>query len=126
MILGTDYKFRDDLFDKKEDGNTVPIELTLDPFTGVVYRYTQVAFKMDGDIPRMMFDYEIIKTNDLSMMTLRKNEKFNQILGVILNTLLLDAADMGEDETHESRNNNPEESDSAEGLHREGASVSEA
>ena len=126
MILGTDYKFRDDLFDKKEDGNTVPIELTLDPFTGIVYRYTQVAFKMDGDVPRMLFDYEIIKTNDLSMMTLRKNEKFNQILGVILNALLLDAADMGEDETNETRDNDSEEPATATGLHEEGSTVPQA
>ena len=35
----------------------------------------------------------IDKTNDLSMTTLRKNEKFNTTLGLILNTLLLDASE---------------------------------
>ena len=31
MEVGTDYKFRDDMFNPKEDGSTVPIELMLDP-----------------------------------------------------------------------------------------------
>lgn len=94
MELGTDFKFRDDLFNAKEPGSTVPIELTLDPFEGVVYHYTTVAFKMGEDnIPRISFEYEIDKTNDLSMTTLRKNEKFNTTLGLILNTLLLDASE---------------------------------
>ena len=95
MELGKDFSFRDDLFNAKEDGSTVPIELTLDPFAGIVYRYTTVTFKMDEDnIPRMQYDYEIIKTNDLSMVTLRKNEKFNTMLGLILNALLLDASEV--------------------------------
>lgn len=95
MELGTDYVFRDDLFNAKEDGTTVPIELKIEPFNGVVYRYTTVTFKVgEDDVPRLLYDYEIIKTNDLSMVTLRKNEKFNAALGLILNTLLLDASEV--------------------------------
>ena len=91
MELETDFIFRDDLFDSKTDGTTVPIELKVEPFAGVVYRYTQVKFKLGEDnVSRMMYDYEIIQTNDLSMMTLRKNQKFNTVLGLVLNTLLLD------------------------------------
>ena len=94
MELGKDFSFRDDLFNAKEDGSTVPIELILDPFAGVCYRYTTVKFRMDEDnIPRIAYDYEILKTNDLSMVTLRKNEKFNTVLGLILNALLLDASE---------------------------------
>jgi hypothetical protein len=94
MEIGVDFKFRDDLFNAKEDGTTCPIELMLDPFEGVVYRYTTVRFKLgEDDIPRLQFDYEIIKTNDLSMITLRKNQKFNDAVGLILNTLLLDASE---------------------------------
>ena len=94
MELGTDWQFRDDLFNPKEEGSTVPIEILVDPFAGIVYRYTRVGFKVgEDDVPRMQYDYEIIKTNDLSMVTLRKNEKFNAALGLILNALLLDAAD---------------------------------
>ena len=94
MELGIDYIFRDDLFNAKEEGTTVPIELKLDPFAGVCYRYTTVRFKLDeDDIPRIQYDYEILKTNDLSMVTLRKNPKFNQVIGLILNGLLLDASE---------------------------------
>ena len=108
MEAGTDFKFRDDLFDSKKDGSTVPIELMLDPFTGVVYHYTTVAFKMGEDnIPRISFEYEIDKTNDLSMTTLRKNEKFNATLGLILNALLLDASES--EGVSETRTDNPKE-----------------
>ena len=110
MELGSDYKFRDDLFNSKEEGTTCPIELTLDPFEGVVYRYTTVTFKMGEDnVPRMLYDYEILKTNDLSMMTLRKNQKFNTIIGLILNDLLLDASEV--EGVSETRTDNPKESD---------------
>ena len=93
MQLGTDYIFRDDLYDSKEEGSTCPIELLLEPFKGVVYRYTTVSFKMEEDTPRMLYDYEILKTNDLSMITLRKNVKFNTTLGLILNMLLLERSE---------------------------------
>lgn len=123
MELGTDYKFRDDLFNEKEEGSTVPIELTLDPFTGIVYRYTTVKFKVgEDDIPRLQYDYEIIKTNDLSMITLRKSENFNRILGLILNAMLLDLGDASEVEIGA---NNSEESNSEGRLHEESPSISE-
>ena len=94
MELGIDYIFRDDLFNAKEEGTTVPIELKLDPFAGIVYRYVTVKFKLhEDDIPRITYDYDIIKTNDLYMVTLRKNPKFNEVIGLILNGLLLDASE---------------------------------
>ena len=109
MELGIDWKFRDDLFNPKEEGTTVPIELMVDPFSGVCYCYTTVTFKMGEDnIPRMQYDYEILKTNDLSMVTLRKNEKFNTMLGLILNALLLDASEV--DGASEIRTNDTEKS----------------
>ena len=110
MEVGTDYIFRDDLFDPKQDGTTCPIELKLDPFAGIVYRYTTVTFKVDEDnVPRLLYDYEIIKTNDLSMITLRKNEKFNTMLGLILNSVILDVSEA--EAVSETRTNNIEESD---------------
>ena len=123
MELGTDFKFRDDLFNEKEEGSTVPIELTLDPFTGVVYRYTTVTFKMGEDsVPRLLYDYEIIKTNDLSMTTLRKNDKFNAALGLILNTLLIDSSEA--EGMSETGTNDTKEPDSERKLHEEGPTVS--
>jgi hypothetical protein len=110
MELGIDWKFRDDLFDSKIEGSTVPIELMVDPFAGVVYNYTTVRFKVgEDDVPRIAYDYDIIKTNDLSMMTLRKNEKFNTVLGLILNTLLLDASEV--EGASETRKNDTKEPD---------------
>ena len=110
MEAGIDYKFRDDLFDEKKDKSTVPIEILVDPFAGVVYNYTTVTFRVDeNDVPRIGYDYEIIKTNDLSMTTLRKNEKFNTMLGLILNAMLLEVADAEGDV--ESRTNDTEKSD---------------
>ena len=116
MELGTDFKFRDDLFNAKEAGSTVPIELVIEPFTGVVYRYTTVTFKMgEDDVPRLLYDYEIIKTNDLSMTTLRKNDKFNTTLGLILNTLLIDSSEA--EGVSETRTDNIEEPNQGQGLH---------
>jgi hypothetical protein len=111
MELGIDWKFRDDLFNPKEEGSTVPIEIMVDPFAEIVYRYTNVTFKMGEDnVPRMLYDYEILKTKDLSMITLRKNEKFNTMLGLILNTLLLDASEA--EGASETRTDNHQEPDS--------------
>lgn len=112
MELGTDWQFRDDLFNAKEEGSTVPIEILVDPFAGIVYRYTRVGFKMGEDnVPRMQYDYEIIKTNDLSMVTLRKNAKFNTMLGLILNNLLLDASEQQNGMNVETRTDNHKEPD---------------
>lgn len=122
MEAGIDYKFRDDLFNEKEDGSTVPIELLVEPFEGVVYRYTTVKFKVgEDDVPRLQYDYEIVKTNDLSMITLRKNQKFNHILGLILNAMLLDLGDA--DSEVEIGTNNPQESNSERRLHEESSTV---
>lgn len=110
MELGTDFIFRDDLFDANGDQTTVPIELLVDPFQNIVYRYTRVSFKVGEDnVPRMAYDYDILKTNDLSMVTLRKNQKFNTVLGLVLNTLLLDASEA--EGASETRTNNTEKSD---------------
>ena len=112
MELGNDFIFRDDLFDANGDKTTVPIELKVDPFQNIVYRYTQVAFKMGEDnVPRMQFDYDILKTNDLSMVTLRKNQKFNTVLGLVLNTLLLDASEQQNGMDVETRTDNHKEPD---------------
>lgn len=122
MEAGIDYKFRDDLFNEKEDGSTVPIELLVEPFEGVVYRYTTVKFKVgEDDVPRLQYDYEIVKTNDLSMITLRKNQKFNHILGLILNAMLLDLGDA--DSEVEIGTNNPQESNSERRLHEESSTI---
>jgi hypothetical protein len=107
MELGTDYKFRDDLFDAKKEGTTVAIELLVDPYQKVVYRYTTVTFKVDEDnIPRLIFDYEFIETGKFSMVKLRKDQYFQTVLGLILNAMLLEV-----EGTSETRTNDTEKSD---------------
>lgn len=94
MKLGIDYKFRDDLFDAKKEGTTVPIELLVDPYQGVVYNYTTVKFKMEEDgVPKIQYDYDIIDLGKFSMVKLRKDEFFWKNLGLILNELLLEASE---------------------------------
>ena len=111
------------MFDSRKEGSTVPIELMLEPFAGVVYHYTTVAFKVgEDDVPRISFEYEIDKTNDLSMTTLRKNEKFITTLGLILNSLLLDASEA--EGVSETGTNDTKEPDQERRLHKESSTVS--
>ena len=104
MIIGEDYKFRDDM---KED--TVPIELLTDPYKGVILRYTQVSIHEEANgTARLKFDYELYETGDHSMVKLRKDKTFNQHIGLILNAMILDITDM-ETAKNESRTDNSEE-----------------
>ena len=100
MEPGIDFVFRDDLFDPKKEGTTVPVELMVDPYQGVVYRYTVVSFKMEEDnIPRLQFDWEIINAGKFSETTLRRDNYFVNTIGLILNALLLEASEEGEIDT---------------------------
>ena len=94
MKLGTDFKLRDDSFSKEkyDAGETLPIELLVSPYEGVVYRYTRVALveneNKDGAV--MKFDYEIIDPGKFSMVKLRGDNYFNKAIGLVLNEILLD------------------------------------
>lgn len=91
MILGEDFKFRDDM---KHD--TVPIELMLDPYKGIVYRYTKVGVKEnDNETATLQFDYDLYEMGNHTETKLRKDRIFTETLGLILNTLILE---VGEDE----------------------------
>jgi hypothetical protein len=109
MELGIDYKFRDDLFNPKEEGSTVPIELMVDPYQKVCYRYTTVTFKMGEDnVPRLLYDYELIETGKFSMVKLRKDEYFNTVVGLILNAMLLEMDGTSETGTNDTKEPNQE------------------
>jgi len=91
MNIGEDFKFRDDkVKDKKE---TVPIELLTGPFKGVILRYTQVSIKENqNETATLQFAYDLLKIpNRFSEVGLRKNEKFSTHIGLVLNTLILEA-----------------------------------
>lgn len=101
MILGEDFRFRDDM---KQD--TVPIELMLDPYKKIVYRYTKVGVKEnDDETATLRFDYELYEMGDHTETKLRNDKRFSETLGLVLNTLILEA---GEDE---HRKDNTEKSD---------------
>jgi hypothetical protein len=99
MELNKDYKFRDDLFDKRAEGTTVPIELLLDPYHGVCYRYTAVKFVEKDETPIMQFAFEILNPGKFTDMTLRKDNFFMTHIGVILNKILLETAGLDENGT---------------------------
>jgi len=105
MEVNKDYKFRDDLVKSKED--TVPIEILIDPYKGVVYRYTAVGAKvLKEDVQAVLqFKYDILDPGIFSETTLRKDKYFERHIGLILNTLILEVAeapDVGEDDPKES------------------------
>jgi hypothetical protein len=99
MNLGEDYKFRDDM-PTQEVGDTLPIELLFDEFKGVIYRYLKVSI-IPGDNtkeiePKVRFDYEILDSGLFKEKKLRRSARFNQFIGLILNQLVLFAADTDE------------------------------
>lgn len=91
MILGEDYTFKDVLV--KNDKETVPIELLTGPFKGVILRYTHVVVKENKDeTATIKFDYDLLTIpGEHSEISLRKNNSFKQHIGLILNTLILEA-----------------------------------
>ena len=109
MKVDVDYKFRDDLFNAKETGSTVPIEILVDFYAGVVYRYTTVTFKMDEDnVPHLQFSYDILEPKKFSELKLREDMRFAKLVGLILNALMLESADEeGVSETRTDDNQEP-------------------
>lgn len=86
MIIGEDYKFRDDM---KHD--TVPIELLTGPYKGVIFRYTDVGIMEQNDeTAKMRFNYDLHGMGDYTETSLRKDPKFTQHIGIILNGLILE------------------------------------
>lgn len=103
MILGTDFRFRDEY---KND--TTAIELLTQSYKGVIYRYTKVAIKEPEDGTAVLqFEYEIINPSSFEESKLRNDKYFQEHLGLILNTLILDVAEI---ENDEARTNNSEKS----------------
>lgn len=106
MEINKDFKFRDDI--SKKD-STVYIELLFKPYHDIIFRFTKVSVKEnDNDSATLNFNYELKKMGTYAETTLRKDKKFENILGLILNTLILDAA---EAEINENRKSNTQELD---------------
>ncbi len=102
MKINEDYKFRDDL--TTDPKQTVALELIGEsPYTGVIYRYTQVMIKeiVEGEQAKLIFDYDLIDTKDHTEVSLRNNPAFLQHIGLILNSMILDTLDVEETDVTE-------------------------
>lgn len=101
MILGVDFQFNN-----VYNTDTSAIELLTEAYKGVIFRYTKVAVKENADgTATMQFDYEILSPGKFKEDKLREDKYFIKHLGLILNTLILDIAEIdsatGKDDTDE-------------------------
>tara|TARA_R110000772_G_scaffold99174_3_gene198891 strand:- start:15114 stop:15440 length:327 start_codon:yes stop_codon:yes gene_type:complete len=94
MIIGEDFR----ILEHNEKESTLPIELLLSPFKGVIFKYNTVSVKEDADggTAKIIFSYDLIEMGDHIETTLRKDERFNDVLGLILNRMILETVDVGE------------------------------
>lgn len=89
MILGEDFMFMDSM--KTE---TIAIKLLTEPYKDIVYRYTKLNVKEnDDDSATLSFSYELYEMGDNTETSLRKDEKFHQHIGLVLNSLILEAVE---------------------------------
>ena len=106
MIFGVDYRFRDDLADANSP-ETVPVELLLGKYRGIIYRYTEVKISEEKDgTAKLKFGYHILHlpydgdhTPDSD--DLQSDHLFNKVAGVILNQLILDSVGIKEDDEND-------------------------
>lgn len=105
MELDKDYKFRDDI---KRD--TVPIEILIDPYKGVVYNYTTVSASVikEGEKAVLNFQYDVITPGKNSETMLRNDKKFEQHIGLILNLLILEVAEAPDVREEDSKKSDKE------------------
>ncbi len=103
MIIGQDYKFRDDM----KDYDTVPIEILIEPWNGVILRYVQVSVKeLENDSAVLQFSYDLLDMGNHTETNLRRSRKFEEFAGLILNHMILEvsehvAAKSGKDDIEE-------------------------
>jgi hypothetical protein len=90
MILNIDFRFSN-----VYNTDTSAIELLTEAYKGVIFRYTDVGVKEnDDDTATLQFAYEILSPGKFKEDLLRKDQYFEKHLGLILNTLILDIAEL--------------------------------
>ena len=120
MIDSKDFQFRDDLA-KIESGDTVPIQILTGPYKDVIFRYIRVSVKeQDGGDAKLQYQYELLEMGSYTETQLRKDSRFSQHIGIILNHLILETVEAD----NANRENNPEEFDEEPALYEEVPSVS--
>lgn len=117
MIIGQDYRFRDDY----KNLDTVPIEILTGPFKGVILRYTHVAVQEEeNDSATLKFGFDIIESPNIKKKKLRDDTKFMTEAGLILNAMILEMVG-DKDAVGENYSEEPVEERS---VHPQGSSVS--
>jgi hypothetical protein len=92
MILGEDYMFID-----KIKADTTPLKLLTGPYKDVVYRYINMSVKENtDDTATLVFDYELFEMGNHTETTLRKDDRFTEHIGLVLNALILEAVEYTE------------------------------
>ena len=90
MILGTDFKFNN-----VYNTDTSAIELLTEAYKGVIFRFTNVGVRENDDgTATLKFSYEILSSGQFKEDKLREDSYFEQHLGLILNTLILDIVEL--------------------------------
>ena len=92
MIENGDFRFRDDMF-KKDSKDTIPIEILTGPYKNAIFRYVKVAVKEKDDGEAVLqFIYDLFEMGEHTETTLRKDRRFTEHLGILLNHLILETA----------------------------------
>lgn len=100
MLIGKDYKFRDDM----KGHDTVPIELLTEPWQGVILKYLAVGVKeLENGTAVLQFSYELLDMGKHTETNLRNSKKFEEHIGLILNMMILEVAE-SKDEQDDRKN----------------------
>jgi hypothetical protein len=90
MILGIDFRFSN-----VYNTDTSAIELLTEAYKGVIFRFTNVGVRENVDeTATLRFSYEILSSGKFKEDKLREDKYFEQHLGLILNTLIIDIAEL--------------------------------
>ena len=118
MILGVDYRFSN-----VYTTDTSAIELLTEAYKGVIFRYTHVGVKenLEDDSATLKFSYEILSPGKFKEEKLKEDRYFEQHLGLILNSMILDLAEYD----GANREGYSEESIEERVVHSESSSLSE-
>lgn len=90
MIFNIDYRFNN-----VYNTDTSAIELLTEAFKGVIFRFTNVGVRENEDqTATLRFSYEILSSGKFKEELLRQDPYFEHHLGLILNSLILDIAEL--------------------------------
>ena len=113
MIEQEDFRFRDDLY-KAENGDTVPVEIMVGPYKGVIYRYVRIGVsERDNGEAVLRFQYELLENGNHTETSLRNDQRFTNHIGIILNHFILEIAE----KDYADRENDPQEPSTQRGIH---------